>query len=37
MIHLAPLEVADIVVSDSGLGAEYQEMLKGHDVEALLA
>jgi DeoR/GlpR family transcriptional regulator of sugar metabolism len=37
MIHLAPLEVADIVVSDAALAVEYQDMLKGHGVEALLA
>ena len=37
MIHLAPLEVADIVVSDGELGAEHQEMLKAHGVEAILA
>jgi DeoR family fructose operon transcriptional repressor len=37
MIHLAPLEVADVVVSDTALAAEYQDMLKGHGVEALLA
>jgi DeoR/GlpR family transcriptional regulator of sugar metabolism len=37
MIHLAPLEVADIVVSDAALAPEYQEMLKAHGVEAMLA
>jgi len=37
MIHLAPLEVADIVVSDAALAAEYQTLLKSHNVEALLA
>jgi DeoR family fructose operon transcriptional repressor len=37
MIHLAPLEVADIVVSDAALAAEYQSLLKSHTAEALLA
>jgi DeoR family fructose operon transcriptional repressor len=37
MIHLAPLEVADIVVSDAALSPDDQEMLKAHGVEALLA
>ncbi|MFB3815074.1 MAG: DeoR/GlpR family DNA-binding transcription regulator [Terriglobales bacterium] len=37
MIPLAPLDVADIVVSDSGLAPEYHDMLKAHGVELLLA
>ena len=37
MIHLAPLEVADIVVSDAALSPDDQDMLKAHGVEALLA
>ena len=37
MIHLAPLEVADIVVSDAALAPEYQTLLQSHNVEALLA
>jgi len=37
MIHLAPLETADYVVSNTGLVDEYREMLLGHDVEVLLA
>ena len=37
MIHLAPLEVADIVVSDAALAPDDQDMLKSHGVEALLA
>jgi DeoR family fructose operon transcriptional repressor len=37
MIHLAPLEAADTVVSDAGLAPEYQDMLRTHAVEALLA
>jgi DeoR/GlpR family transcriptional regulator of sugar metabolism len=35
MIHLAPLEVADYVVSDAGLTDEYQEMLRAQGVEVL--
>jgi DeoR/GlpR family transcriptional regulator of sugar metabolism len=34
---LAPLDVADVVVSDTGLPAEYQELLRAHDVQLLLA
>ena len=37
MIHLAPLEVADIVVSDAALSPDDQDMLKAHGVEAMLA
>ena len=37
MIPLAPLEVADTVVSDSNLSQDYQAMLRRHDVEVLLA
>jgi DeoR family fructose operon transcriptional repressor len=37
VIHLAPLEEADMVVSDTGLAPEYQDMLKAHGVEVLLA
>ncbi len=37
MIHLAPLEVADYVISDSGLNEEYQELLRSQNVEVLLA
>jgi DeoR family fructose operon transcriptional repressor len=36
MIHVAPLDVADYVVSDAGLAEEYQEMLRGQGVEVLL-
>jgi DeoR/GlpR family transcriptional regulator of sugar metabolism len=36
MIQVAPLEVADYVVSDSGLAEEYQEMLRSQGVEVLL-
>jgi DeoR family transcriptional regulator, fructose operon transcriptional repressor len=37
MIPVAPLDVADIVVSDSGLDAGYQQMLREHGVEVRLA
>lgn len=37
VIHLAPLSEADIVVSDSGLAQEHQDLLKAHGVEVLLA
>ena len=37
VIHLAPLSEADMVVSDTGLAPEYQDMLKAHGVEVLLA
>jgi len=37
MIPLAPLEEADTVVSDSNLSRDYQEMLRRHGVEVLLA
>ena len=37
MIPVAPLEVADIVLSDRSLAAEYQEMLKAKGVQVLLA
>ena len=37
MVHLAPLDVADVVVSDSGLAPEYRDMLAESGVEVLLA
>ena len=37
MIHLAPLDVADIVVSDAALAPEYQALLKSRGIETLLA
>ena len=37
MIPVAPLEVADLVVTDSALDASYQEMLRQHQVEVILA
>jgi DeoR family fructose operon transcriptional repressor len=36
IIHLAALEVADIVVSDAALEPEYRDLLKAHGVEVLL-
>jgi DeoR/GlpR family transcriptional regulator of sugar metabolism len=37
VIHLAPLDVADIVISDTALAPEYQTLLQSHAVEVLLA
>lgn len=37
MIHVAPLDQADCVVSDAGLAEEYRELLRGQGVEVLLA
>ena len=37
MIPVAPLDAADIVVSDSGLAPEYVELLRRNGVEVLLA
>jgi len=37
VMPLAPLDVADTVVSDTGLPAEYREMLRAHDIQVLLA
>jgi DeoR family transcriptional regulator, fructose operon transcriptional repressor len=37
MIPVAPLEMADVVVSDTGLGSEYRSMLEKRDVQVLLA
>jgi DeoR family transcriptional regulator, fructose operon transcriptional repressor len=37
MIPVAPLDVADLVVSDSGLAAGHQQMLREHKVEVRLA
>jgi DeoR family fructose operon transcriptional repressor len=37
MVPVAPLEAANIVVSDSELDAEYVEMLRGKGIEVLLA
>jgi len=37
MLNVAPLDVADYVVSDAGLAEEYREMLRGRRVEVLVA
>jgi hypothetical protein len=37
MVHLAPLDVADIVVSDTELTPQYQRLLKSKDTRGLLA
>jgi DeoR family transcriptional regulator, fructose operon transcriptional repressor len=37
IIPLAPLDVADVVVSDSELAPEYQELLRSRGVEVMLA
>ncbi len=37
VIHLAPLDVADYVISDAGLALEYQQLLKSNDVQVILA
>ncbi len=37
VIHVASLDAADVVVSDSGMPPEYQEMLRAHNVEVLVA
>jgi DeoR/GlpR family transcriptional regulator of sugar metabolism len=37
MIHVAPLDIADCVVSDTGLAQDYQDMLRHQGVEVLVA
>jgi DeoR/GlpR family transcriptional regulator of sugar metabolism len=37
MIPVAPLDVADLVVTDSGLAIEHQQMLRDHGIEFRLA
>ena len=37
MIQVAPLDVADYLISDTGLAEEYQDLLRGQGVEVLLA
>jgi DeoR/GlpR family transcriptional regulator of sugar metabolism len=37
MVPLAPLDVADLVVSDGGLAPSYQDLLRSHGVEVLLS
>jgi DeoR/GlpR family transcriptional regulator of sugar metabolism len=37
MVPLAPLDIADVVVSDTQLDAEYQELLQNRGIQVLLA
>jgi DeoR family fructose operon transcriptional repressor len=37
MVHMAPLDIADIVVSDTDLAPEHQQLLKSKSVQVLLA
>jgi len=37
MVPVAPLEVADVLVSDSGLPPAFQVLLRAHDIEVELA
>ena len=37
MIPVAPLDVVDVVVSDQALASEYQDLLRSHQIEVLLA
>jgi DeoR/GlpR family transcriptional regulator of sugar metabolism len=37
VLHLAPLDVADLVISDNGLEEQHREMLRTHGVDLLLA
>jgi DeoR family glycerol-3-phosphate regulon repressor len=37
VIHLAPLSVADVVVSGTELEPDYQQLLRAQDVRVLLA
>jgi DeoR family transcriptional regulator, fructose operon transcriptional repressor len=37
MIPVAPLDLVDTVVSDKALPAEYQDLLRSHNIEVLLA
>ncbi len=37
MVHLAPLDVADVVVSDTGLTTQYREMLERAAIDVRLA
>jgi DeoR/GlpR family transcriptional regulator of sugar metabolism len=36
LIPLAPLDVVDVVVSDTGLGPEHQDWLRAHDIDVRL-
>jgi DeoR family transcriptional regulator, fructose operon transcriptional repressor len=37
MVHLAPLDRVDVVVSDDGLAAEYRQMLESKGIQVVLA
>jgi DeoR/GlpR family transcriptional regulator of sugar metabolism len=37
LIPLAPLDVVDVVVSDSGLDSRHQDWLRGHGIDVRLA
>jgi DeoR family transcriptional regulator, fructose operon transcriptional repressor len=37
MVHLAPLDIAEIVVSDTDLAPEYQQLLQSKGIQVLLA
>jgi len=37
MVHLAPLDIADVVISDTNLSTEHQQMLKSKSIRVLLA
>jgi DeoR family fructose operon transcriptional repressor len=37
MVHLAPLDIADVVISDTNLSTEHQQMLKSKSIQVLLA
>ncbi len=37
MVHLAPLDVAHVVVSDAALAPKHQDLLRSHSVELVLA
>jgi DeoR/GlpR family transcriptional regulator of sugar metabolism len=37
MIPVAPLDIVDTVVSDTALSLEYQDLLRSHNIDVLLA
>jgi DeoR/GlpR family transcriptional regulator of sugar metabolism len=37
MVHVAPLTDVDQIVTDNGLDASFQQMLRDHGIEVLLA
>ena len=37
MVHVAPLDEVDVVVTDSGLSPEHKKMLERHGIECILA